>query len=285
MIGLKRGSVKLHPHNENWHTEAAATIDRLKRVLGDRVRDAEHVGSTSIHSISAKPIIDIALAVNNFEDVIECADLLAKSGFHYRKNASDENQLLLASGSFYEGCGEEQTHFIHVVLTDSEEWWGYIYFRDYLRIFDSVAHKYEEIKRALMYSSKTRAEYTEGKDEFITEVRSRAMALSLIGKVVSVNIDRQKGSLHPDYNTVYPINYGYIEGTTAADKEPLDAYVLGIYEPLASYTGKVIGVVHRNNDTEDKLLVAPISITVTAEQAMSEISFIEQYFESEIYIT
>ncbi len=285
MLGLKRGCVELRPHDKNWSTEASGTIEKLKSLLGDIVRGAEHVGSTSIESISAKPIIDIALAVDSFEDIIERAELLKKNGFFYRENASDERQLLIACGPFYEGCGEEQTHFIHVVLTNSEEWWNYIYFRDYLRLFDDIAHQYEKIKIALMHSTETRAEYTEGKDEFISSVRRRAIALSLLGKKVTVKIDRPKGTPHPDYkDTIYPINYGYIEGTLSGDGEPIDAYILGVDEPQKLYTGRVIGIVHRTNDTEDKLLVAPPTFTTTPDQAMKEISFIEQYFDNKIYI-
>ena len=285
MLGLKRGGVELHAHDEKWGEEARVTIEKLKALLGDIVRGAEHVGSTSIPTISAKPIIDIALAVDCFEDIIERADLLKEAGIYYRPSASDTQQLLLASGPFYEGDGEEQTHFIHVVKMDSEEWWGYLCFRDYLRLFEDVAKEYEEIKKALMLSLKTRAEYTAGKDEFITKVRERAMALRLLGKVVCVTVDRPKGTSHPDYpEMVYPINYGYIEGTRGGDGEPIDAYILGIHEPQKLYTGKVIGIIHRKTDKEDKLLVAPKEVTVTPDEARKQTHFAERYFDIEIYL-
>ena len=285
MLGLKRGCVELHPHDQNWGIEAAKTIASLEAILGDIIRGAEHVGSTSIPDISAKPIIDIALATDSFSDIIERADTLKKNGFYYRKDASDEKQLLIASGPFYDGNGDEQTHFIHVVLTNSDEWWSYIYFRDYLRLFKDVALQYQRIKFDLMHSTSNRSEYTKGKDEFISSVRRRAIALSLLGNEVTVKIDRPKGAPHPDYpDTVYPINYGYIEGTMGGDGEPVDAYILGVDEPQKLYTGKVIGIVHRKDDIEDKLLVAPIDYTTTPEQAKNEISFVESYFDSDIYL-
>lgn len=285
MLGLKRGCVELHPHDQNWGIEAAKTIAGLEAILGDIIRGAEHVGSTSIPDISAKPIIDIALATDSFSDIIDRADMLKKNGFYYRKDASDEKQLLIACGPFYDGNGDEQTHFIHVVLTNSDEWWSYIYFRDYLRLFKDVALQYQRIKFDLMHSTSNRSEYTEGKDEFISSVRTRAKILALLGKGVTVKIDRPKGSQHPGHkDTIYPINYGFIEGTHSGDGEPLDAYILGVDEPLISYTGKVIGIVHRKDDIEDKLLVAPNSFTTTVEQAMKEIAFTEQYFDSTIYL-
>ena len=70
MIGLKRGTVKLCEHEKEWETEAQHTISRLKAILGDVIRDIQHVGSTSIPAIKAKPIIDIAVAVDCFDDIL-----------------------------------------------------------------------------------------------------------------------------------------------------------------------------------------------------------------------
>lgn len=70
MIGLKRGAVKLCEHEKEWEFEAQNTISRLKKILGNVIKDIQHVGSTSILSIKAKPIIDIALAVDDFNDIL-----------------------------------------------------------------------------------------------------------------------------------------------------------------------------------------------------------------------
>lgn len=71
MIGLKCGTVALYEHEKEWETEAQNTIERLKNILGDIIQDIQHVGSTSIQSIKAKPIIDIAVAVDDFNDVLK----------------------------------------------------------------------------------------------------------------------------------------------------------------------------------------------------------------------
>jgi len=70
MIGLKRGTVVLCNHQKQWETEAQNTIMRLKKILGPVIRDIQHVGSTAIKTIKAKPIIDIAIAVDCFDDVL-----------------------------------------------------------------------------------------------------------------------------------------------------------------------------------------------------------------------
>ena len=102
-----------------------------------------------------------------------------------------------------------------------------------------------------------------------------------IGDIVTVTVDRPLGSYHPEHRKMYyPVNYGYIEGTIAADGEAQDAYILGINEPVKEFTGEVIGIVHREDDVETKLVVAPQGSSFTSEQIMSRINFTEKYFKS-----
>ena len=149
MIGLKRGTVKLCEHEKEWEIEAQNTICRLKTILGNVIRDIQHVGSTSIPSIKAKPIIDIAVAVDHFDDILAFEKKLKDAGFYYRPKSDLGEQLLFACGNFYEGTGDLQTHFIHVVLTNSMDWINYINFRDYLNNTPSVAKEYEDLKVSL----------------------------------------------------------------------------------------------------------------------------------------
>ena len=151
MIGLKRGTVQLCEHEKEWEIEAQNTIARLKEILGDVIKDIQHVGSTSILTIKAKPIIDIALAVDDFDDILAYEKQLKDAGFYYRPNAQAfiRDQLLFACGNFYDGTGEVQTHFIHVVQTNSVDWINYINFRDYLNSTPSAAKAYEDLKVSL----------------------------------------------------------------------------------------------------------------------------------------
>ena len=104
-------------------------------------------------------------------------------------------------------------------------------------------------------------------------------ALSFLGKMVTVTIDRPLGSAHPNYPTaIYPINYGYLEGVLAPDGEELDVYVLGADTPLRTFTGQVIGVIHRENDIEDKLVAAPVGSIYSQNEILEQVHFQEQYF-------
>ena len=101
----------------------------------------------------------------------------------------------------------------------------------------------------------------------------------MIGNILKVTIDRPLGSHHPRYvDIIYPINYGYIEGTMAADGEEQDAYILGVNTAIKEFTGKVIAIIHRYDDKEEKLVVAPDGIDFSDEEIAKQVHFQEQYF-------
>ena len=105
----------------------------------------------------------------------------------------------------------------------------------------------------------------------------------MIGKIVKVTVDRPLGSYHPKRKDIYySVNYGYVEGIIAPDGEEQDAYILGVDEPLAEYTGKIIAVIHRYDDVEEKWEVAPENMSFTKEEIMEQVKFQEQYFNSEV---
>lgn len=177
MLGIQRGTVALYPHEEAWEKEAERTISCLKKIMGPSIADIQHVGSTSVPGIMAKPIIDIAMAVFRFDDVLTRVEELKAHGFYYRSHTKLENQLLLACGSYYDGTGQMQTHFIHVVLKDSPEWWNYIRFRDYLRQHPDAVREYEALKLRLCAEAPAeagRTHYTEGKTEFVQKILQKA---------------------------------------------------------------------------------------------------------------
>ena len=105
----------------------------------------------------------------------------------------------------------------------------------------------------------------------------------MLGETVKVTVDRPLGSYHPKHKDIYyPVNYGYIEGIMAPDGEEQDAYILGVDKPVKEFTGKVIAVVHRFDDAEEKWVVAPENRIFSKEDIMEQIRFQEQYFNSEI---
>lgn len=104
-----------------------------------------------------------------------------------------------------------------------------------------------------------------------------------LNKPITIKIDRPLGSHHPKHNFIYPVNYGYVPGTINSDGEELDAYLLGVHEPVEEYTGKVIAIIHRINDDDDKLIVVPENKVYTNEAIIALTEFQEQYFESIIW--
>ncbi len=108
---------------------------------------------------------------------------------------------------------------------------------------------------------------------------------NIIGNIVTVTIDRPLGSYHPVHKKLYyPVNYGYVKGILAPDGEEQDAYIIGVDVPVKVYTGKVVAVIHRKDDIEDKWVVCPMDRTFTREEIMEQVKFQEQYFETEIVL-
>lgn len=103
----------------------------------------------------------------------------------------------------------------------------------------------------------------------------------MIGEIVTVTVDRPLGTCHPKYHDLYyPINYGYIEGIMALDGEEQDAYILGIDIPVEQFTGKVIAVIHRKNDVEEKWVVCPENMSFGEEEIKRQTDFQERFFDS-----
>ena len=107
----------------------------------------------------------------------------------------------------------------------------------------------------------------------------------LIGDIVTVTVDRPLGSYHPEYKDMYyPINYGYIEGIMAPDGEEQDAYILGVDKPVEKFTGKIIAIVHRKDDVEEKWVVCSENTTFSKKEIEKQIQFQEKFYQSEIEI-
>ncbi|SDY17362.1 inorganic pyrophosphatase [Evansella caseinilytica] len=106
------------------------------------------------------------------------------------------------------------------------------------------------------------------------------MTLHYLNKRIKVKVDRPLGSKHPQHNLIYPVNYGYLPNTLSGDWEEIDAYILGEFDPLETFTGKVIAIVKRNDDVEDKLVVS--NKHYTTEQISALIEFQERFFKTRI---
>lgn len=156
--------VKLAPHSEVWHQLFAEEDARLRDAVGEHLVAVEHVGSTSICGLSAKPIIDIAVAVRAITDVEKCIVPIEGIGYRYRGEYG-------IPGRHYFVKGEPRTHHLHVVELHSDLWRSHLLFRDYLRQRSEVTEEYEKLKNELAQKhEENREAYTEGKAAFIESV-------------------------------------------------------------------------------------------------------------------
>lgn len=106
-----------------------------------------------------------------------------------------------------------------------------------------------------------------------------APTTSYIGHKVWVKIDRPLGSKHPKHGFEYPVNYGFLPYTVSGDGEELDAYILAVDEPLEEYIGRCIGVIHRTDDDDDKLIVVPEALDLADDDIETATAFQEQWFK------
>ena len=105
----------------------------------------------------------------------------------------------------------------------------------------------------------------------------------MIGDMVKIIVDRPLGTFHPKHKDIYySVNYGYIPGVIAPDGEEQDAYILGVNQPVKEFIGKVIAIIHRFDDVEEKWVVVPENISFTKDEIMQSVAFQEQYFRTEI---
>lgn len=168
-LGLCRGNVTVEPHNELWEAAARQTVSVLRELLRGAAVDIQHVGSTAVKGICAKPIIDIAVGVTDFGDVLALNEILAENGFIFRGQDVPEQYLYVCGGFDY------RTHHIHIVRYGSEAWENYLNMRDYLNSHSEDARAYSELKRTLAEQfPDDREGYTNMKSTFISDILTKA---------------------------------------------------------------------------------------------------------------
>lgn len=106
-----------------------------------------------------------------------------------------------------------------------------------------------------------------------------------IGDIVTVTVDRPLGTYHPKHKEIhYSVNYGYIKGIIAPDGEEQDAYILGVNQAVQEFTGKIIAIIHRFDDVEEKWVVAPTNLSFSKYEIAEQVRFQERFFKTEIYV-
>jgi GrpB-like predicted nucleotidyltransferase (UPF0157 family)/RimJ/RimL family protein N-acetyltransferase len=168
---LERDHIDITPYNPKWPAMADFEIKRLQKVFPDNnLVDIQHVGSTAIPGLSAKPIIDIQVAVNALNAIKPIAiQELAKLAYEYWFENPDPSKMFFVKGM--PPFGEKRTHHVHIVEYASTHWKNKIIFRDYLRAHPNVAKDYEALKNKLAVEHAfERERYTDAKLEFVNHV-------------------------------------------------------------------------------------------------------------------
>lgn len=169
-LGLASGTVALKPYNATWPALFERERRALAESLGGGVLAIEHIGSTSVPGLAAKPIIDIAIAVESFDEAVALVAPMVDNGYVYRGENGIPRRHFFCKGS-------PRTHHVHMFEIASDNWRRHLVFRDALRCDPLLASRYESIKRELARLYHTDVDsYTNGKSDFIAEVERRAIA-------------------------------------------------------------------------------------------------------------
>jgi GrpB-like predicted nucleotidyltransferase (UPF0157 family) len=168
-IGMKRGTVKLVPHHPEWDALFRVEKAKLLEALGDLIVDIQHVGSTAIPTISAKPMIDIAILVKSIEEA--CNEVGKIEALGYQKKQENKPERMF----FTKGPEEMRIVYLHIGDTKSDCIQDMIAFRDYLIENPEQAKKYTELKSALAEKfADDRERYTAAKEKFVRDVLKKA---------------------------------------------------------------------------------------------------------------
>jgi GrpB-like predicted nucleotidyltransferase (UPF0157 family) len=164
MLGLTKGVVQLYPYTTEWKRLFDEERTRLEACVGQFVLDIQHIGSTAIPGIVAKPILDIGVAVSNFEEAQVCIVPLEQLGYIYRGEYGIPRRHYFVKG-------EPRTHHLHMVEIASAGWKGNLFFRDYLKQHPEAAAEYARIKIRLAQDPPSqRQNYQTEKGVFIQHI-------------------------------------------------------------------------------------------------------------------
>lgn len=173
---MSHPAVVIVDYDPRWPLLFDAEQQLLLGVLGPRALAIEHVGSTSVPGLGAKPIIDISVGVHNLMSAVDdCREPLQGLGYEYIPMPGLPDLRL-----FRRGPWRAATHHVHLVEFGGARWHRYLLFRDHLRARPDVAHQYDELKRGLAIEhGANRSAYQAAKMPFIDAVLAEAGAANL----------------------------------------------------------------------------------------------------------
>lgn len=168
--------ITIADYNPDWPDQFATEKAQLMAIVGDYVADIQHIGSTSVPGLGAKPVIDIMIGVRSLADAdAHCIEPIVGLGYEYVRKY--EVELPFRRYFSKDNADGIRTHQIHLVEIESDWWERHLVFRDYLRTHPEASEAYERLKRelaALPFESTN--DYAEAKTEFIRGVETEAFA-------------------------------------------------------------------------------------------------------------
>ena len=169
-LGLENDRVNLVAHQTVWRELFLEERKRLHEALGEAALDIQHIGSTAVSGLCAKPILDIGVAVGDFDEAFGLIAQVEALGYSYRGEKGVTRRHY-----FVQGSPERRTHHVHMLEHSSQEWRNLIFFRDYLRAHPEAVAHYQTLKTQLAKRFfKNREAYTQGKHAFIQNILNRA---------------------------------------------------------------------------------------------------------------
>ncbi len=171
MLGCERHLVKLVPHQASWAELFRQEAERLRAALGDPVVRIEHVGSTSIPGVDAKPILDIVVAVWDMSEVVAFEQAVRPLDYLHQAENDQPGRLYFPKRL----PDDRSTHHLNITELDTECWFTHVAFRDYLREHPEACEEYRTLKLGLARRHPSdRVAYQEGKGPFIEHVLTLA---------------------------------------------------------------------------------------------------------------
>ncbi len=164
VLGLENNVVRLSDHSSLWADLYREEEKRITAAIGHLIIDLQHIGSTAIPGIKAKPILDMLAGVAQLEKALLCKAPLEATGYDYIALAGIANDYVF-------GKGVPRTHYLHVVKYGGAKWANHLCFRDRLRRDPELAQAYEKLKEELSRKfSDSHAKYHDAKSKFINKV-------------------------------------------------------------------------------------------------------------------
>lgn len=267
MLGLKRGTISFIERNEEWDQIAQREIEHLKVLFGPVAKELQQVGSGAISNPSFRvkftPILDIAVAVSSFDDVIEMENKLKAHNIYHVYHKDENDRLFYICQDMDAGIC---TAHIYVVLENSEKWDHFLQFKDYLSINTDRLKKYNTLKQELAerYATDRRA-YRQGKTRFIQNIMVEATDYFTLGRQITVVLDEEQ---YEKETYLRGYHKEYFEKT---NKKQI-VYVFCAQEATKEFRGMITAMIEYEGCGEMKLVATPFEVVVYEPQLAHDLA-------------